>query len=186
MVRGSLASGALPALGGKNGTILPIVKSQNPVTSHHNNFNLQLHSVLLTQTGRSAASYDSTYLTSPTSTPSPVPIPSLPPTTNTTSQTPDVSAPGVNESRYKSANGHRTYNTPRNMASNGSDKPTNGANGNTDAAAAASNGTRNEPRPGDYVQWKSLPPGGPLNRWSHTITREHDFPGAQVSSPSLR
>lgn len=32
----------------------------------------------------------------------------------------------------------------------------------------------------DYLQFKTLPPGGPLNRWSHTITREHDFPGAQV------
>lgn len=32
----------------------------------------------------------------------------------------------------------------------------------------------------DYVQFKCLPPGGPLNRWSTTLTREHDFPGAQV------
>ncbi|KAF6801213.1 dihydroxy-acid dehydratase [Colletotrichum sojae] len=32
----------------------------------------------------------------------------------------------------------------------------------------------------DYLQFKTLPPGGPLNRWSHTITREHDFPGAQA------
>ncbi|WYZ39706.1 hypothetical protein EsH8_IV_000047 [Colletotrichum jinshuiense] len=32
----------------------------------------------------------------------------------------------------------------------------------------------------DYIQFKSLPAGGPLNRWSHTITREHDFPGAQA------
>ena len=32
-----------------------------------------------------------------------------------------------------------------------------------------------------YVQFKSLPPGGPLNRWSHAVTNEHDFPGAQVS-----
>lgn len=32
-----------------------------------------------------------------------------------------------------------------------------------------------------YIQFKCLPPGGALNRWSHMITREHDFPGAQVS-----
>ncbi|KAI1204373.1 dihydroxy-acid dehydratase [Annulohypoxylon truncatum] len=31
-----------------------------------------------------------------------------------------------------------------------------------------------------YIQFECLPPGGPLNRWSHTITREHDFPGAQA------
>lgn len=31
-----------------------------------------------------------------------------------------------------------------------------------------------------YIQFKCLPPGGALNRWSHMITREHDFPGAQV------
>ncbi|KAI0887653.1 dihydroxy-acid dehydratase [Annulohypoxylon maeteangense] len=31
-----------------------------------------------------------------------------------------------------------------------------------------------------YIQFKCLPPGGPLNRWSHTITREHDYPGAQA------
>ncbi|KAL1867818.1 hypothetical protein VTK73DRAFT_3992 [Phialemonium thermophilum] len=40
--------------------------------------------------------------------------------------------------------------------------------------------TRNELRPGDYIQWNVLPPGGPLNRWSSTITRGHDFPGAQA------
>ncbi|KAJ6439858.1 dihydroxy-acid dehydratase [Purpureocillium lavendulum] len=49
----------------------------------------------------------------------------------------------------------------------------------------AANGT--SPVPGDdpkassdYVQFKCLPPGGPLNRWSTTLTREHDFPGAQA------
>ncbi|KAK1764442.1 dihydroxy-acid/6-phosphogluconate dehydratase [Phialemonium atrogriseum] len=42
------------------------------------------------------------------------------------------------------------------------------------------NGTRNEPKAGDYIQWKSLPPGGALNRWSHSITKGHDFPGAQA------
>jgi len=39
---------------------------------------------------------------------------------------------------------------------------------------------RNEPKDGDYVQWKCLPPGGPLNRWSQNLTRGHDFPGAQA------
>lgn len=32
----------------------------------------------------------------------------------------------------------------------------------------------------DYIQFKEHPIEGQLNRWSHTITREHDFPGAQV------
>ncbi|EQB58566.1 dihydroxy-acid dehydratase [Colletotrichum gloeosporioides Cg-14] len=32
----------------------------------------------------------------------------------------------------------------------------------------------------DYLQFKTLPPGGPLNRWSHVLTREHDFPGAKA------
>ncbi|KAH6660821.1 dihydroxy-acid/6-phosphogluconate dehydratase [Truncatella angustata] len=31
-----------------------------------------------------------------------------------------------------------------------------------------------------YIQFKCLPPGDALNRWSHMITREHDFPGAQA------
>jgi len=31
-----------------------------------------------------------------------------------------------------------------------------------------------------YAPFKVLPPGGPLNRWSHFITNGHDFPGAQV------
>lgn len=31
-----------------------------------------------------------------------------------------------------------------------------------------------------YIQFKCLPPGEALNRWSHFITREHDFPGAQA------
>ncbi|KAH8653831.1 dihydroxy-acid/6-phosphogluconate dehydratase [Xylariales sp. PMI_506] len=31
-----------------------------------------------------------------------------------------------------------------------------------------------------YIQFKCLPPGGPLNRWSHTLTNGHDFPGAQA------
>ena len=50
---------------------------------------------------------------------------------------------------------------------------------------------RNMPKPDDYIQWSCLPPGGALNRWSQAITRDHDFPGAQVRfvsasfSPSL-
>ncbi|KAL2189226.1 hypothetical protein L209DRAFT_269394 [Thermothelomyces heterothallicus CBS 203.75] len=40
---------------------------------------------------------------------------------------------------------------------------------------------RNLPKPGDYLQFDCLPPGGPLNRWSQVLTRGHDFPGAQVS-----
>jgi len=57
-------------------------------------------------------------------------------------------------------------------------------------AAEPTNGT--SPVPGDdpksspdYVQFKCLPPGGPLNRWSTTLTREHDFPGAQVREGPL-
>lgn len=38
----------------------------------------------------------------------------------------------------------------------------------------------------EYIQWKALPPGGPLNRWSHAITNDHDFPGAQVSEDPRR
>lgn len=32
----------------------------------------------------------------------------------------------------------------------------------------------------DYLQFNCLPPGGPLNRWSAGLTRDHDLPGAQV------
>ncbi|KAI1326672.1 dihydroxy-acid dehydratase [Xylariaceae sp. FL0255] len=31
-----------------------------------------------------------------------------------------------------------------------------------------------------YIQFRCLPPGEGLNRWSHMITREHDYPGAQA------
>ena len=59
-----------------------------------------------------------------------------------------------------------------------------------DAAPAgqAPEAGRNVPKEGEYVQWRTLPAGNPdqLNRWSHFLTREHEFPGAQVSSfPSL-
>ncbi|AEO69728.1 uncharacterized protein THITE_122312 [Thermothielavioides terrestris NRRL 8126] len=40
-------------------------------------------------------------------------------------------------------------------------------------------GERNMPKPEEYIQFECLPAGGPLNRWSHFMTREHDFPGAQ-------
>lgn len=48
--------------------------------------------------------------------------------------------------------------------------------------AANGRGERNLPREGDYIQWEELPPGGSLNRWSHAMTKEHDFIGAQVSN----
>jgi dihydroxy-acid dehydratase len=32
----------------------------------------------------------------------------------------------------------------------------------------------------DFIQFKALPPGGALNRWSTNLTRGHDFPGAQA------
>lgn len=37
----------------------------------------------------------------------------------------------------------------------------------------------------DYIPFPCLPPGGPLNRWSTKITREHDYPGAQVCCNQL-
>ncbi|KAK5655288.1 hypothetical protein OQA88_5855 [Cercophora sp. LCS_1] len=43
---------------------------------------------------------------------------------------------------------------------------------------------KNEPKYEDYIQWKPLPPGGPLNRWSQSLTRGHDFPGAQACVPN--
>lgn len=45
---------------------------------------------------------------------------------------------------------------------------------------------RNLPKPDDYLPWPELPAGagGPLNRYSHAITREHDFPAAKVSLPT--
>ena len=32
----------------------------------------------------------------------------------------------------------------------------------------------------DFIQFPCLPAGGPLNRWSAAVTRDHDFPGAQA------
>lgn len=37
-----------------------------------------------------------------------------------------------------------------------------------------------EPHNTAYAHFPSLPPGGPLNRWSHYLTRGHDMPGAQA------
>ncbi|KKA30285.1 hypothetical protein TD95_003881 [Thielaviopsis punctulata] len=34
--------------------------------------------------------------------------------------------------------------------------------------------------PSQYASFPALPPGGPLNRWSHFLTRNHDMPGAQA------
>ncbi|KAK0704443.1 dihydroxy-acid/6-phosphogluconate dehydratase [Lasiosphaeris hirsuta] len=45
---------------------------------------------------------------------------------------------------------------------------------------SAIGGGRNEPKYDDYIQWKALPAGGALNRWSQNMTRGHDFPGAQA------
>lgn len=63
-----------------------------------------------------------------------------------------------------------------------------------DAAAPAGQSTttndnseRNLPKEGEYIQWRTLPAGNPdqLNRWSHFLTREHEFPGAQVSNEAI-
>lgn len=51
----------------------------------------------------------------------------------------------------------------------------------TSAPAGNGDGARNLPREDDYIQWPELPPGGPLNRWSHFITKDHDFVAAKVS-----
>lgn len=37
----------------------------------------------------------------------------------------------------------------------------------------------------DYIQFECLPPGGALNRWSARLTKDHDFPGAQVRYHTL-
>ncbi|CAI4219002.1 unnamed protein product [Parascedosporium putredinis] len=37
----------------------------------------------------------------------------------------------------------------------------------------------------DYAPFRILPPGGPLNRWSHFITKGHDFPGAQTDKDTM-
>lgn len=61
----------------------------------------------------------------------------------------------------------------------------------TEREAMADQATTTAPGPdpkasSDYIQFKALPPGGPLNRWSANITRGHDFPGAQVSLSSRK
>lgn len=50
-----------------------------------------------------------------------------------------------------------------------------------DTTVSNGDGARNVPRDGDYIQWDCLPPGGALNRWSHSMTKGHDYVGAQVS-----
>lgn len=50
-----------------------------------------------------------------------------------------------------------------------------------DTSVSNGDGARNVPRDGDYIQWDTLPPGGALNRWSHSMTKGHDYVGAQVS-----
>uniref|UniRef100_A0A0B7K2J0 dihydroxy-acid dehydratase n=1 Tax=Bionectria ochroleuca TaxID=29856 RepID=A0A0B7K2J0_BIOOC len=50
-------------------------------------------------------------------------------------------------------------------------------------ASSGNNLPPTEPDPkssSDYIQFKCMPPGGPLNRWSTTLTRGHDYPGAQA------
>ncbi|KAI0399169.1 dihydroxy-acid dehydratase [Xylaria palmicola] len=52
----------------------------------------------------------------------------------------------------------------------------------SDAASAHDEGAgvvdpKSDPQ---YIQFRCLPPGGKLNRWSHIITREHDFPASQA------
>lgn len=54
-----------------------------------------------------------------------------------------------------------------------------------DTTVSNGHGARNVPRDGDYIQWDSLPPGGALNRWSHSMTKGHDYVGAQVSPDTL-
>ncbi|KAK4039391.1 dihydroxy-acid and 6-phosphogluconate dehydratase [Parachaetomium inaequale] len=49
-----------------------------------------------------------------------------------------------------------------------------------EASQGNGHGDRNLPKPGEYLQFESLPAGGPLNRWSQVLTRGHDFPGAQA------
>ncbi|PFH56208.1 hypothetical protein XA68_16894 [Ophiocordyceps unilateralis] len=48
------------------------------------------------------------------------------------------------------------------------------------AAAAAPSPSPDPKAPPAYVQFKCLPPGSGLNRWSANLTREHDLPGAQA------
>ncbi|ETS75806.1 dihydroxy-acid dehydratase [Pestalotiopsis fici W106-1] len=50
----------------------------------------------------------------------------------------------------------------------------------SDASKDVGSGSIDPKADPQYIQFKCLPPGGALNRWSHTITREHDFPGAQA------
>ncbi|KAK4131553.1 dihydroxy-acid and 6-phosphogluconate dehydratase [Trichocladium antarcticum] len=57
---------------------------------------------------------------------------------------------------------------------------TQGGRNGRDVGQGNGHGERNMPKPGEYIQFEALPPGGPLNRWSQVLTRGHDFPGAQA------
>jgi len=51
---------------------------------------------------------------------------------------------------------------------------------------SAADADRREPKAGDFLAFESLPPGGPLNRWSQKLTRGHDYPGSQVRLSAQR
>jgi dihydroxy-acid dehydratase len=67
-----------------------------------------------------------------------------------------------------------------NSATNTSHKVITNANNATNGHSVVTSGSRNEPKPDDYLVLDCLPAGDALNRWSHTLTKDHDFPGAQV------
>ncbi|KAI0468355.1 dihydroxy-acid dehydratase [Xylaria cf. heliscus] len=50
----------------------------------------------------------------------------------------------------------------------------------SDASAPEGPGIIDPKSDPQYIQFRCLPPGGQLNRWSHIITREHDFPASQA------
>lgn len=56
-----------------------------------------------------------------------------------------------------------------------------GSHNETDPVSSTDTVGQNENN--DYIRFKCLPPGEKLNRWSQILTREHDFPGAQVRTP---
>lgn len=55
------------------------------------------------------------------------------------------------------------------------------ANRQTNGGSANGESTRNLPKDGDYIQWDCAAPEGQLNRWSTSMTKDHDYTGAQVS-----
>ncbi|KAI0455282.1 dihydroxy-acid dehydratase [Xylaria acuta] len=50
----------------------------------------------------------------------------------------------------------------------------------SDASAPEGAGIVDPKSDPQYIQFRCLPPGSQLNRWSHIITREHDFPASQA------